>query len=87
VDRSAVALFGVGPTPVRASKAESYLHGQPPSDVDPEAFGWATAAELDPPSDLHASAGLRRRIAAAVVRRAIDDALEQAQTLEEARHG
>ncbi|HUJ67396.1 MAG TPA: xanthine dehydrogenase family protein subunit M [Acidimicrobiales bacterium] len=87
VDRAAVALFGVGPTPVRASKAESDLLGQPPSDVDPESFGWAAAAELDPPSDLHASAGLRRRIAAAVVRRAIVDALDQAKTLEEARHG
>ena len=87
VERAAVALFGVGPTPVRASKAESDLLGQPASDVDPESFGWAAAAELDPPSDLHASAGLRRRVAAAVVRRAIVDALEQANTLEEARHG
>jgi aerobic carbon-monoxide dehydrogenase medium subunit len=87
VDRAAVALFGVGPTPVRASKAESELLGQPSSDVDPESAGWTAAVELDPPSDLHASAGLRRRIAAAVVKRAVIDALEQAETLKEARDG
>jgi aerobic carbon-monoxide dehydrogenase medium subunit len=87
VDRAAVALFGVGPMPVRASEAESDLLGQPSSDVDPESAGWTAAAELDPPSDLHASAGLRRRIAAAVVKRAVIDALEQAGTFEEAGDG
>jgi aerobic carbon-monoxide dehydrogenase medium subunit len=74
-----IALSGVGPTPVRASKAEAALAGQQPSDAT-----WAAAAEdatagLDPPSDIHGSAAYRRHLAAAMTRRALREAHDRAE--------
>jgi len=69
----------VGPTSVRAGKAEAALAGQQPSDAT-----WAAAAEdavagLDPPSDIHGSAAYRRHLAAAMTRRALREAHERAE--------
>jgi carbon-monoxide dehydrogenase medium subunit len=75
VARVAIAMFGVDSTPVRAPAAEASLVGAAVSDLDAQEVGRAAAADLDPPDDLHASAALRRRIAAAVVRRALTTAL------------
>jgi carbon-monoxide dehydrogenase medium subunit len=62
-----IALFGVGTRPVRAGTAEAAATaGAPP----PEAAA-LVAAELDPPSDVHASSTYRRALAGVVVERAL----------------
>lgn len=74
-----VALSGVGATPVRASSAEASLQGAGIAD----ASSWQRAAdvaseEVDPTSDLHGSAGYRRTVVRAEVRRALEAAARRA---------
>jgi aerobic carbon-monoxide dehydrogenase medium subunit len=73
--RAAIALFGVGPTPVRATRAEEALLAGRSID---EAAAAATA-DIDPPDDLHASAAYRRSVAEVLVKRAVGRALEEAR--------
>jgi aerobic carbon-monoxide dehydrogenase medium subunit len=64
-----LAFCGVGPTSVRATRAESALLGSRPGwDVIPEAMS-ALDSDLDPPGDVHASAALRRHLARVLLRR------------------
>jgi carbon-monoxide dehydrogenase medium subunit len=73
-----LALFGVGPTAVRALEAERVLEGRA---VTEELTGEAAAMavqDLDPSSDVHASAAYRKRVAGVLVRRAIAKALARA---------
>jgi carbon-monoxide dehydrogenase medium subunit len=77
ISRATIALFGMGSTPLRAPAAEAALVGAPADEVEPDAIGSVAIEGLDPPEDLHASAGLRRRIGRAVVARAIGRALEE----------
>jgi len=66
-----LAFCGVGPTPVRASRAEAALSGRRPDpDVVGEA-GRALDADLDPPGDVHASPALRRHLARVLLARAV----------------
>jgi carbon-monoxide dehydrogenase medium subunit len=69
-----IALSGMGPTPVRASKAEAALAGQQPSDEAWEAAAQDAVAGLDPPSDVHGTAAYRRHLAAVLTRRALREA-------------
>lgn len=77
--QAALALCGVGPTPVRARQAEAALAGAEPTDEQFRAAGALAAQEIDPASDIHASADYRRRIAAVLVRRALAQAVQRAQ--------
>jgi CO/xanthine dehydrogenase FAD-binding subunit len=65
-----IALFGVAGTPIRAVSAEEALAGGASAT---EAAALA-ASSLEPSSDVHASAEYRRRVAAVVVRRALEQA-------------
>jgi carbon-monoxide dehydrogenase medium subunit len=77
---SAVTLFGLGSTPIRAEAAEAGLDGVPASDVNPDEAGHAAVAELDSvPSDLHGTAEYRRKVGAVMVARALTAALREAQ--------
>ena len=78
VARAAVALLGMGFTPMRASTAEAALLGQAAEEVDVDEAGRLAVEGLEPPDDLHASAGLRRRAAAALTARALTHAIEEA---------
>jgi carbon-monoxide dehydrogenase medium subunit len=78
VDRAAIALFGTGSTRLRAPDAETALVVSRVSELDLTEVGQFAARDLDPPDDLHASSGLRRRIAATVVARALGHALKEA---------
>ena len=78
VSRATIALFGVASTPVRAEAAERALVGAYADRVDAAEIGNLAAVGLEPPDDLHASGALRRRIAAAVVRRAVARAIQEA---------
>jgi carbon-monoxide dehydrogenase medium subunit len=64
LDDVRLAYFGVGPTAVRARKAEGALaHG----DVD--AALSALAGDLDPPDDMHASGAVKMHLAGVLLRR------------------
>ncbi|HZT97626.1 MAG TPA: xanthine dehydrogenase family protein subunit M [Chloroflexota bacterium] len=68
---AAIALGGVGPTPLRAAEAEEWLRDQ---DADARAFdqaGKTAARECAPASDIHGSAEYRREAASALVSRAL----------------
>ncbi len=65
-----IVLGGVADVPVRAREAERLLaDGEPP-----EAAARAAAEEIEPGFDMHASPDYRRRLAATLVRRALEEA-------------
>ena len=73
-----LAFAGVSEVPVRASAAEELLAGERPSaELFDEAARRATE-DLDPPADLHGSSDYRKTVAAAVVRRGLRAAADNA---------
>jgi aerobic carbon-monoxide dehydrogenase medium subunit len=73
-----LAFSGVADVPVRAAEAESLLVGQQPSsELFAEAAHQAAAA-LNPPADLHGSSDYRKKVAAALVRRGLQTAADNA---------
>ncbi|GAB6876543.1 FAD binding domain-containing protein [Thermaerobacter litoralis] len=73
-----LGLAGVGPVPFRATRAEACLAGRLPGE---EAWREAAALvedEIEPESDLHASAAYRRQLAGVLVRRALEQAARRA---------
>ncbi len=71
------ALFGVAGTPV-VSEAMAQLVGTRATETDLAAVSAAVAAELDPESDVHASAAYRRHLAGVLTRRALSEAYARA---------
>ena len=69
-----IVLFGLGGGPERALDAERALdQGEPAADVADLA-----TRDLDPVEDVHADGAYRRRAAAVLVRRAIEQAAASA---------
>jgi CO/xanthine dehydrogenase FAD-binding subunit len=66
--------FGVGPNPTRATAAERLLIGAPPGEDAFRAAGEAASRDLDPATDVHATADYRRSVAGALTRRALQRA-------------
>jgi carbon-monoxide dehydrogenase medium subunit len=79
LSKAAVGLFGVAGTPYRAGAAEAALVGSSADEVDLAGVGRLAASDLAPPSDVHATASYRRRIASVVVQRALATALQEAR--------
>lgn len=74
-----IVLFGVGGTPVRASKGEQALIGQAPSAALFESVRKAVLDDVEEPqTDVHASAEQRRSIAAVMTQRGLVDAAQRA---------
>jgi carbon-monoxide dehydrogenase medium subunit len=73
VRRSAIALFGVAPAPLRVDAAEATLRGR---TLDHATVREAASAAwlIDPISDIHASADYRRHLAQVLSQRALIDA-------------
>jgi carbon-monoxide dehydrogenase medium subunit len=78
VTRARVALCGAGPTPIRAREAERVLVGERPEGRVLDEAAEAAARGTDPPSDIHASAAFRRKLARHVGRQAIELAARRA---------
>jgi CO/xanthine dehydrogenase FAD-binding subunit len=78
-ERARVALCGVGPRPVRAEQAEEVLLGELPSGHVADEAARRAAEATDPPSDIHASAAFRRKLARYTVSQAIELAAERAR--------
>lgn len=72
-----VAMFGVADRPVRASAAEELLRGERPDARALAAAAAATARELSPTGDMHASPEYRRHLAEVVARRVLTTAVER----------
>ena len=78
VARCAIGLLGLGPTPLRATAAEKAVVGGR-IDFSADELGQLALSELtEVPSDLHGSASYRRRVGAAMVTRAWQEAIEEA---------
>jgi aerobic carbon-monoxide dehydrogenase medium subunit len=74
-----LAFAGMSDVPVRAAGAEDLLVGEAPSaELFDEAARRATDG-IDPPADLHGSAEYRKKVAAALVRRGLRAAVDNAQ--------
>lgn len=74
-----LALGSVGPTVLRAARAEQFAHDfdwSNPSAALAE-FGRLAAAEAHPIDDLRGSAAYRRRVVEVLARRALTEALEE----------
>jgi carbon-monoxide dehydrogenase medium subunit len=82
LDRCAITLFGVAPTPVRVTAVESELLGRSIREIEADEVGRSALDSLDTVSDdLHGPAAYRRRVGATIVarawRRAVDEATIQ----------
>ncbi len=76
--RAALGVCGVGPTPIRLGAAEQALLGTRREGAAIEAASCLVDAAIEPESDLHASAGYRRRVSRVLIRRAVLDAAAEA---------
>jgi CO/xanthine dehydrogenase FAD-binding subunit len=74
-----IALLSVGDRPVLARHAAALLKGQAPStDAIAAAAHAAAQKDIDPPSDIHASAAYRRQLANVLTRRVLTRAFQRA---------
>ena len=74
-----LAFAGMSDVPVRAAAAEDLLVGERPStELFDEAARRATE-DVDPPADLHGSSDYRKTVAAALVRRGLRAAADNAR--------
>jgi CO/xanthine dehydrogenase FAD-binding subunit len=71
-----VALFGIGDGPVVSQAASHLIGAMPDEGVIREAAG-AIESELDPPTDIHASAAYRKHLSVVLVRRALTSAVQR----------
>lgn len=74
LERAAIGLFGVGPTPLRARETEAALL----SGATAREAGAVVMGEVAPTDDLHASADYRRTVTGVLVERAVTRALAEA---------
>ena len=73
-----LAFAGVSDVPARATAAEELLEGERPTAELFDEAARVAAADLDPPSDLHGSTEYRKKVAAALVRRGLREAVGNA---------
>lgn len=78
IDRVAIAMSGVAGRPVRVAEVEQELTGQAPTAELLAEAAQAATAELDPFSDVFGSGAYRKRVASALVRRALTTAVDRA---------
>lgn len=76
--RARIAMAGVGTTPLRAVGAEALLQGQKLTEAAIKAAASQAASECDPPTDIHASAELRRQLVSVLTGRALTAAVKRA---------
>jgi len=76
-----IGLFSVGDGPVEAHRAVEALIGQvPTSEVVRVAAEIASIEDIDPSSDIHATAAYRRYLAKTLTQRALETAFERARS-------
>jgi CO/xanthine dehydrogenase FAD-binding subunit len=75
----AIVMFGVGGKPQRIESADSFLKGRRADQGVLRALGEAVAKELEPDSDIHASAAYRKEVGGVLARRALQSALSRSE--------
>jgi len=75
VSRAGLALFGMGPTPVKARQAEAALVGKSLDAIDPMAIAELAIADCAPFDDHHASAEYRRTVGRRILAKTLREAL------------
>jgi carbon-monoxide dehydrogenase medium subunit len=78
VSAAHLALMGVAEIPLRILEAEAILLDQQPSEALFNEVAGRICSDLDPASDLHASAEYRRSVAGILIIRALQTAAERA---------
>ena len=73
-----LAFSGVSDVPVRAAGAEDLLVGERPSAELFDEAARRAVGDIDPPADLHGSSDYRKKVAAALVRRGLREAADNA---------
>jgi len=73
-----LAFAGMSDVPLRATDAEDFLVGQRPSASLFDEAARLAADNTDPPADLHGSSDYRKKVAAALVRRGLRAAADNA---------
>jgi carbon-monoxide dehydrogenase medium subunit len=77
-----LVYLSVGDGPVEAKQAEQVLRGESPNpDILREASETAASVDIDPGSDIHASANFRRHLAKILTQRALAKAFERARSV------
>jgi aerobic carbon-monoxide dehydrogenase medium subunit len=76
----AVTLFGVGGVPLRIDAASALLVGYVPEDDRIAAVAQTVLGQVEPESDIHASADFRRHLSIVLTRRALQQAAERARS-------
>jgi CO/xanthine dehydrogenase FAD-binding subunit len=74
-----LVCVGVGPQPMRIQNATRALVGQTPTPDALRAVAETAPAELDPSSDMHASADFRRHLAKVLAKRVLEKAFARAE--------
>ena len=72
-----LAITGTAPTPIRATQAESFLVGKSLTQTTLEEAGRLVSTEVEPESDVHATANYRQHLAGALTTRALQRAVER----------
>jgi carbon-monoxide dehydrogenase medium subunit len=78
--RAGIGLTNVGPTPIKARRAESLLRGHRPDDAAIRDAARTAADESDPAADLRGSVDYKRDLVRVLTARALRRALERAGT-------
>lgn len=76
--RVGIGLTNVGPTPIKARRAETLLKGRRPDDAAIREAARAAADESDPSEDLRGSVAYKRDLVRVLTARALRRALERA---------
>jgi carbon-monoxide dehydrogenase medium subunit len=77
IEECRIAMFGVGPTPIRADRAATEVVGLRPDAVASQSIGRLAAEGVEPTGDVHGSSLYRKEIAALMVDRALRSALRE----------
>ena len=80
LQNAAIVMFGVGGKPQWIESAEGILKGRPIDQEVLRALSQAIAKELDPDSDVHASAAYRKEVGGVLARRALESALARSES-------
>ncbi|HYM40614.1 MAG TPA: xanthine dehydrogenase family protein subunit M [Thermoplasmata archaeon] len=75
-----LGLGAVGPTAIRAPRAEAFLAGKSPDEATFAEAGRLASQESSPVPDLHGSAEYKRAMVAVMVRRALETAAARARS-------
>ena len=79
VQKAGIGLTNVGPTPIKARKAEEFLRGKKVDEANARQAGQLAAEEAQPSSDLRGPAEYKKGLVKELARRALSRAAERAE--------